>query len=158
MAISIDENKDKINSFLEENKVGVLATADKKSMPHAATVYFVNDDELNFFFVTKEKTTKHRNLQQNPHVSLAVYDAKSQTTLQIDGKAAVIENVKEFMDLFNRLLKVSLDTSDSDRPPVSKLFAGDYFMYRLKPNQVRLAEYMKPDHGDFGDLFEVVKP
>lgn len=158
MAISIDTSKNKINDFLKSNKVGVLATADKKGVPHAATIYFIADTELSFFFVTKEKTTKHKNLQQNSNVSLAVYDAKSQTTLQIDGKATLIEDMKQFMDRFNKLLKVSLDTGDSPRPPVSKLYAGNYFMYKLQPKQIRLAEYMKPDHGDFGSLFEVVKP
>lgn len=158
MSVKIEQSRDKINDFLKGSRVGVLATADKKATPHAAAIYFVVDEELNFFFVTKEKTIKHKNLQENPHVSLAVYDAKVQTTLRVEGKAAVIENVNQFMELFNKLLKVSLDTGDSPRPPVSKLFAGDYYMYKLEPKQVRLAEYMKPDRGDFSDLFEVIKP
>ncbi len=152
------DNQDKIIKFLENHHVGVLATADNKAAPHAATIYFVVDDDLNFFFVTKEKTQKHKNLQENPHVALAVYEAKSQSTVQVQGKAEFIKDVNKFMEIFKKLLKINSATSDSDRPPVSKLFAGDYFMYRLHPDKVRLAEYMKQDQGDFDNLFEVVKP
>lgn len=158
MAIKLDENKAKIVEFLKQHGAGVLATASAKGVPHAATVYFVTDDELNFYFVTKEKTTKHKNLQANPHVSVAIFDAKSQTTLQVDGKAAPVEDIKQFMELFKRILDLNEKSSDSSRPPVSKLYAGDYFMYRLEPSKLRLAEYMKPDRGDFSSVFETVKP
>lgn len=158
MAIKLDENKAKIIEFLKNHGAGVLATATPDGVPSAATVYFVTDDELNFYFVTKEKTTKHKNLQVNSHVSIAISDAKSQTTLQIDGKATAIEDIKQFMELFNRILDLNDRTSDSTRPPVSKLYAGDYFMYLVKPSKVRLAEYMKPDHGDLSSVFETVKP
>ncbi len=158
MSITIHESQEKIQEFLQHHTVGVLATANDKAVPHAATVYFVTDDDLNFYFVTKEKTAKYKNLHENPHASLAVFDAKLQTTLQVDGTAKVIEDISQFMELFTKILHISVNTSDSSRPPISKLYAGDYYMFRLKPHQVRLAEYMKPDHGDFGNIFEVIKP
>ncbi len=157
MPIHIDTTKDRICDFIEDNPVGVLATVDKAGAPHAATVYFVTDSDLNIYFVTKEGTQKHKNLQHNPHAAIAIHHAQSQTTVQAQGKAEVIDDIKEFMDLFHQILDASLRTGESERPPVSKLFAGDYFMYKFTSNELRLAEYTKPDHGDLGSIFEVAK-
>ena len=156
MPVKMSEQRSKVAAFIKSHPVGVLATANTVGYPHAATVYFVSDEDLNIYFVTKEDTLKHKNLKQNPLASIAIYDAAQQITLQAHGKATVITDVDQFMDLYNQILKISAGTGASERPPISKLFAGDYFMYCLKPKSLRLAEYTKPDHGDF-DLFQVIK-
>ncbi len=153
--INPDASKKAVN-FLRRHPVGVIATASSAARPHAATVYFAIDDDLNIYFVTKEQTTKHKNLTENPVASIAVFDAENQATLQASGPVEPINDIVKFMRLFAQILDISADTSDSDRPPVSKLFAGDYFMYKLTPTSLRLAEYMKPDKGDITNLFEIV--
>lgn len=159
MPVVIDKDRsEKALKFLTANPVGVIATASLTGVPHAATVYLVTDEDLNIYFVTKEQTTKHHNLLENPKVSIAVYNSGSQTTLQAHGEVVKISDIAEFMRLFAKILDISADTSDSDRPPISKLYAGDYFMYKLKPEVVRIAEYTKPDKGDVSSLFEIVIP
>lgn len=157
MSVTMHQDQAAISEFLSRNNVGVLATASCSGVPHAATIYFVTDKDLNFYFVTKEKTTKYKNLIENKHAALAVFQAQTQSTLQVSGVATVIKDVNKFMDLYNQILEISAATSDSDRPPVSKLFAGDYFMFCLAPHKIRLAEYTKPDHGNT-DIFEIVTP
>lgn len=157
MPVTISKERANISEFIKNHPAGVLATANTGGSPHAACVYFVTDDELNIYFVTKEETTKHKNLQQNPLASLAIYDERAQATLQANGKAEVIKDIELFTELFNRILDISVEGSGVSRPPVSKLFAGNYFMYKLTPHSLRLAEYTKPDIGDFENLFQVVE-
>jgi len=156
MPVKIFEDKNQITKFIHQHPVGVVATADSSGTVHAATVYFVADDQLNIYFVTKEQTQKAKNLQQNPSVALALYDAENQTTLQVQGTASILKNIGEFMGIYNQILDASTQTSSSERSPVSKLNAGDYLMYCIKPRSLRLAEYTNPDHGDF-DIFREVK-
>lgn len=141
-----------VSNFIKQHPVGVLATASKQGEPHAAAVYFVSDDSRCIYFLTKEDTQKHRNLQENPRAAVTIYDAQTLETLQIEAKAEVLPDVSQFLDLYNRILKASSRTTTSERPPVSKLNAGDYFMYKLIPSSLRLADYSKPDHGDL-DIF-----
>lgn len=157
MPVTITKERANISEFIKKHPAGVLATANTSGSPHAACVYFVTDHDLNIFFVTKEETTKHKNLQQNPLASLAIYDEQAQTTLQANGRAEVIEDMELFSELFNKILDISVEGSGVSRPPVSKLFAGNYFMYKLTPHTLRLAEYTKPDVGEFENLFQVVE-
>jgi general stress protein 26 len=156
MSIEISDSRSKIVDFLTKNHLGVLATASLSGKPHAVAVYYVIDSDLNFFFITKENTEKHKNLQQNPNASLAVYDAKTQTTLQVDGQVTLDEDPQSFMNVFTQILRISMDMSEGAVPPISKLKAGEHHLYRLSPKNMRLAEYTKPEHGNLGDLFEIV--
>jgi general stress protein 26 len=156
MPVEISSTDSKATNFLLKNHVGVLATSDSSGIPHAATVYFVTDSDMNFLFITKENTEKSRNLQKNPQAAMAIFDAKSQTTLQVRGKVAADEDPQRFMNVFTQILKVSMDLSEGATPPISKLKAGEYRLYRLIPDSIRMAEYTKPEHGDLDDLFEVV--
>lgn len=157
MAIKINPDaRKKAVSFIRRQPVGVLATASLVGYPHAATVYVVVDDQANLYFVTKENTMKYQNISENPNVSIAIFDSENQQTLQASGHVEQVRNMADFMHLFAEVLEISHDTSESERPPVSKLFAGDYFMYQLTPTNMRMAEYKKPDRGDMSDIFQVV--
>lgn len=155
MALTISEEKPKITKFLTHNNIGVLATSDSSGQPHAATIYFVVDPNLNVYFMTKERTTKFRNLQQNPKAALAIYEAVSQSTVQIVGSAELVEDTSRINDIFRRVLAVTAETSESHIPPVSKIVAGEHKCFCIKPKTLRLAEYTKPEHGKFDDLFDI---
>lgn len=156
MSIEISENKSKIVDFLMDNHLGVISTASPSGAPHAAVVHFVNDADLNFYFITKDNTEKDRNLQHNPKAAMAVYDAKTQTTLQISGETTVEKDPQKFMNIFTQILKISMDMSEGATPPVSKLKNGKYRLYVLQPHKIRIAEYAKPERGDLEDIFGIV--
>lgn len=156
MPINLSEDPSKVNDFLLHNHIGVVSTSGPDNSPHAAAIYFVTDADLNFFFITKENTEKHNNLQQNPKAALAVYDAKSQTTLQVAGKASLDKDPQNFMNVFTQILKISMDSSEGANPPVSKLKAGEYRLYKLSPERIKMAEYTKPERGDLEDIFGII--
>lgn len=147
MPLNLSEDKPKIAKFLAKNQIGMLATADDSGQPYVSTIYFVVDPDLNVYFITKGKTTKYKHLIQNPKAALAVYEAKSQSTVQIYGSAEQILDFPTINDIFRRILVVTNATSESAIPPVSKLVGNDYKCFRIRSRTIRMAEYTKPEHG-----------
>ncbi|MDL2341971.1 MAG: pyridoxamine 5'-phosphate oxidase family protein [Patescibacteria group bacterium] len=158
MPINVSDDNPRIREFLRNFNVGVLATASRDGLPHAATIYFTTESDYSVYFVTKQKTTKSSNLQDNPRAALAVFDAATQTTVQVAGDVEIIEDVEEVQRLFSIMLTISHQTSDGHQPPISKLDAGKYVAYRLKPQVVRMAEFIKAEYPPVDALFEVVTP
>lgn len=154
MAISIRKQNKEAHEFLEKHPVGVLATVDPDGNPHAAVIYFVVDDSSNITFVTKSGTKKADNLKHNSHAMLVVYDAASQTTVQVTGKVTGGTNHTEVNGIFSRILDASAATSGSSVPPISKLKEGDYIAFKLKPKQVRMASFKDNKGGEYEDVFE----
>jgi hypothetical protein len=67
-----------------------------------------------------------------------------------------VEDASRLDDVFKRILTITAQSSESAVPPVSKLVGGEYKCLYIKPQTIRLAEYTKPEHGQFDDLFETV--
>lgn len=155
MPLTISEEKPEISRFLAANPIGVLATVHGDGTPHAATIYFMVDADLNIYFVTKEGTAKAQNILRHPQVAFAVYEAATQKTVQINGTAERIEDVSRFDQVFRHILGASSGTSESPTPPVSKISGGEYVLFCITPKTIRLAEYTKPEHGRFDDLFDI---
>lgn len=156
MPVKISEKQAHIMDFLQKNRIGVLATVDPNGEPHAATIYFTVDSNMNIAFITKTETKKHDNIQHNDHVVLIVFEANTQTTVQVKGMASVVTDPVKEQEIFAEILKVSMDTSESGIPPISKLRAGEYVVYTIKSKEIRMAVYIRPDPGDYETLFETI--
>jgi general stress protein 26 len=156
MSVASNFKNPNIANFLKRNHVAVLATADKKTgQPHAATVYYATDSQMNIFFVTKEQTAKNKNLEQNPLAAIAIYEAPTQTTTQIAGPVTRIED-KTMMEKALRIMsKYSQETAQTDETPISKLNAGEYILYKLWPQSIRMGEYK---YGPRNQIFDIATP
>lgn len=133
MPIKISEEKPEIADFLNRNHVAVLSTADDDGQPHAATIYYFVDADMNIYFMTKEATRKYKNLKANPRAALAIYEASSQATVQIEGTASEITDSDHMNEIFKHVLAISNQTSQTAIPPVSRLDAGEYKCFRVTP-------------------------
>lgn len=155
----MSQENQRIVEFLTTNTIGVLATSDLSNQPHAATMYFVVDSDMNVYFITKEETTKCHNLEQNPKAAISVYEPATQSTVQITGTVTAIEEASLIEDIYRRVLATVAATSESAVPPLSKISGGRYRFFRLIPQTAHLAQYTKPSQGAFVGLFdEVVLP
>jgi general stress protein 26 len=145
-----------ISEFLHKNHIGVLATADKTTVvPHAAAVYYATDSHLNIYFLTKDKTAKSQNLDNNNQAAMAIYEADTQRTAQIDGTVSRVTD-KDMMERAKPLMsRFSKQGSGSEETPISKLDAGEYVLYELVPQSIRLAEYR---YGVHNSLFDIATP
>lgn len=145
-----------ISNFLRRNHIAVLATADRQTgQPYAAAVFYAIDSHLNIYFLTKDKTTKSRNLTLNPLAALAVYEPDTQRTAQIMGQVNKV-NDKDMLDKALPLMsKISKHTSGTETTPISRLEAGEYILYRLAPQSIRLGDYK---YGVKDEIFETANP
>lgn len=153
-AFSSERNR-RVYDFLKAHPIGTLASVDPNGNPHAAVIYFAVDENFDFVFMTKRDTKKHDNLQHNNHVMLVSYEASSQTTVQITGSAKEIHDNVKAQEAFSGMLDASKQTSEVGVPPLSKLYAGYYVAYQLKPVQIRMAMFIRPDPGGY-DMYEII--
>lgn len=149
------ESNHRIYDFLKSKHDGVLATVDPNGNPHATAIYFVPQDDFSVLFTTKRDTKKYDNIQHNNHVMFLVYDSYSQTTVQIEGIAELVEDTAESQAAFDSMLESAMMKSEAGTPPISKLYAGYYVAYKIKPVQIRMAMFVRPDPGGY-DIFETV--
>ena len=156
MPIDITKSREHITEFLNNHRVGVLATVDNTGKPHAATVYLAYDRQFNVYFVTKKETQKSRNLQDTGRAAIAIYDADSQSTVQAEGMATEVTDSQLAEGIITEIWSVALKTSFSHIPPTSKLTAGGYIVYRLSAPSLRMATFNRSDSEDYENIFETV--
>lgn len=141
--------------FLKAHPTGVLATVSPDGNPHATVIYYSLDDDLNLYFTTKRDTRKHDNIQHHDHVMLTVYEAFSQSAAEITGIAEEVKDTTLANKVFNSTLQASMRTAESSVPPISKVYAGHYVTYMIRPVEIRMATFMQTSSG-FNDIYEVV--
>jgi nitroimidazol reductase NimA-like FMN-containing flavoprotein (pyridoxamine 5'-phosphate oxidase superfamily) len=153
MALNIDPE---ITSFLKRNHVAVLATSNKETgTPHAATIFYATDSQTNLYFLTKEDTAKSKNLTTNPRAAIVVYEAEMLRTAQISGSVSKVDDPAMMEKALRIMAKFSKQTAQTDQPPISKLDAGEYILYRLTPQSIRLGDYK---YGSRNFIFEIATP
>lgn len=152
----VPSKQDLALEFLRKHQVGVIATASSDGLPHASVIYYAVDALLNITFITKRRTRKGENLRMNNQAELVVHDEKTQTMVEVSGKAFELTDAEEASQAFRNALRASLHTADSAIPPISKLAAGDYVAYRLRSTQVRMAVYNQRSSRIGNRLFETI--
>lgn len=131
----------KIADFLDSHPIGVLATVDKKGNPHASTIYFAVDGDLNVTFTTKRDTYKYENISEHDTVMLAAYDSESQTAVQVLGKAVEVNDPDLAHKIYHGTLRAAKQTGEDSVPPIAKIPAGPYVAYSITPDDIWMSEY-----------------
>lgn len=149
------ESVEKIMNFLKSNPVGVLSTVGEGGVPHGSVVYFSIDEDMLITFTTKDHTIKHKNISKDSHVMLTVFEAGSQSVVQVEGTAVDVTGTLESEIAFHDTFQNAVKTSNSGIPPISKLVAGKYVAYVLKLKEIRMAVYARPDPGGY-EMFETI--
>lgn len=149
------DDRRKIYEFLKHHPIGTMATVGPDGDPHAAIIYFSVTEDLAVGFTTKRRTRKFDNLQRDGRAMLAVYEAASQTTVQITGIAEEVTDEHETQEAFRNMLETSLAWSDSGLPPLARLSAGAYVAMRLKPVEIRMSVFNQADPEGIGDYEKI---
>ncbi|MEK7153187.1 MAG: pyridoxamine 5'-phosphate oxidase family protein, partial [Patescibacteria group bacterium] len=97
--------REKIISFLTSSPVGVLAVVDTEGNPHASTIYFSVDKELNITFTTKRDTFKYKNLSKHDAIMLVAFDASKQMAVQISGRAKKVTDPETAHTIYQGTLR-----------------------------------------------------
>lgn len=150
------ESKQKIYKFLNTHPVGTLSTTDEDGNPHASVVYFSVNEEFTITFVTRKRTRKYQNLQQDVRAMLVAFDTADQTTVQISGVVSRLEQSADIQQAMRDMVKASYTTSKpGSPPPITKLEAGEYAAYQLLPQEIRYAVFTHTDRPG-SDPFETI--
>ena len=130
---------EKLEAFLNEPNVAVLATVDAKGRAHAAPIWYLYDDGV-FIMSTGRGSQKARNIEANPDVTLVVdrrtlpyYAAMAQ------GRAEIVPG---FSDEDRRRMAIRYLGEELAEAYLATS-AGDSVTIRLRPRKV--IEFAAPD-------------
>lgn len=144
----------RVHEFLKQHQMGVLSTAGESGTAWGAAVYFVTDDDLNIYFVTRAGTFKYKNIKTNPFAALTVVDAEAQITVQLSGEVSQLP-VGKYMDVFFDKFAAMRPEGDYHwAPPIDKVHEGNYMPLQLKPSHLQYADYGKRRIEAKGDYIE----
>jgi nitroimidazol reductase NimA-like FMN-containing flavoprotein (pyridoxamine 5'-phosphate oxidase superfamily) len=129
---------------------------DEHNNPHATVIYYSVDTNFVISFTTKAETKKHDNISKNSNVQLVVYEPSLQITVQVTGRAEIVENQGKALDILHETHVAAGNMSQSGVAPIDKLFAGQYVMYHIVPSTIRMAVFARPDPGGY-DMYETIE-
>ncbi len=140
--------EEKIAQELESmnQPLGVISTVNEFGKPQSAAVYYICDNALNIFFVTRSESRKYKNLQKNPHASFVVTTEHPPKTIQAEGTVAEVTDPHEQINYFDKL--VAKATESNLMPPVSQLVTGEMVFMKISTNWVRFGNFEIMKEGD----------
>jgi general stress protein 26 len=151
--------KNEALDFIKSNRVGAFATVDKKNVPHVAVVYCYVDDDLSIYFMTRVEARKHKNLIAHPIVSMSFSDSSSMKTVQLTGKAKVIDDLKESQDVMYKLFTMRFKDQNSTNPPLQLFERGlstELAVIKVVPAEMVFANFKQLVSGRYKPFFNEV--
>lgn len=136
-----DETKDLVKRYLAEGFMLQLATADA-NRPWASIVYFVADEKLNLYWVSKPDARHSKELSQNPFVAGSIpLDAspdKPNVGIQLEGEAYLVNDESEL----KTALDLYIDRFTTGKDYAQRILSGydEHKMYRLNPKNIILID------------------
>jgi hypothetical protein len=138
--------------------MGILSTAGAVGTVWGAAVYFLADDDLNIYFVTRTGTFKYKNIEAQPFAALTVADSEAQITVQLSGKVSAMP-IQKYMDIFfNKFAAMRPEDDYQWAPPVDKVHEGNYMPLQLTPSHMQYADYGERRLEVHGNYIEQIIP
>ena len=123
--------------FLRDSNIAVIATS-VDNIPHASTIYYYMYDSFNFYFYTKENTTKSKNIKRNSNVSLIIGTGPEHITIKTQGEAFEITEADEKEILFDKLIETSKSMGVKMWPTedMNKLKGQNNMIFKFVPDKM----------------------
>jgi general stress protein 26 len=132
-----------------------IATSSKKGKPHSATVLFVPGKDFELFFVTRSKTTKTANLNENPWLSVSIGN-EPPMAFQMYGRATIIKDQKT-QDKIMELWAKKASKLEAVWPPIFRLDQNPYVIYHFKPSKVTALDLREQNVAGGDTLFKKLR-
>lgn len=120
-------------------------------------VYFAIDQDENVAFITKKKTRKYGNVHAHPQVMLTCFEATTQTTVSVTGIAEEVEESFDINAIAGAIMSASLRTTEAATPPITKVKAGEFAAFIIKPAQLHMVIYNTSANKGYHELLETVE-
>ena len=133
--------KDEINEYLKTQRLMAVATYGKS--PWIASVYYVHDNDLNIYFLSKRWREHCQSIESDNRVTVAVADShqpiyKPQKGLQISGTAQsvnIVSRLEWMFKMWNKLITGNEGEKLSE--PRKFLDAGLSKVYKITPHRIK---------------------
>jgi len=156
-AKAMTQREKRIYDFLNRMGVGVLASVSPNNEPHATVIYFVIEPNFLIRFLTKTGTKKYENILKNKRVTLAVFEAKTQSVVQVYGEAMELKNAQQINEVADAVNGVSNQTAAGNDMPIAKLDAGEFAAFQIIPKQINMASYARRTSSDHSRMFDSIE-
>ena len=124
-----------IRAFLETQSTLALATVDSEGQPDIAPLFYVSDDQLNFYWLSAPTSRHSANLVARKRVAGTVYPSVWQWNdivgLQVEGDAEAINDDRVREQILNLYLR------KFHLPPELDAVIAASTLYRLRPGWIR---------------------
>jgi uncharacterized protein YhbP (UPF0306 family) len=148
----------KVYDFLRQHPMGILSTAAGPESVWGAAIYYLADEDLNIYFVTRTGTQKYKNLESHPFVALTVADAEQQITVQLSGKVDRMPINKYMNVFFDKFAAMRPDGDYQWAPPIDKVHEGNYMPLQLTPSFLQYADFGRRRIEVKGNYIEQIIP
>lgn len=128
--------------------LGVISTVNEeaKAKPQSATVYYVCNDALDVFFVTRSSSRKYKNIQANSSVSFVITDEHPPKTIQLEGTATEVTDPDEQIKYYDMLM--ARVTENNPMPPVTQIAAGELVFLKMTTTWARFGDFEVTKEGN----------
>lgn len=152
----MSDSHKKIHAFLKNNPLGIVSTVGDDNTPWGAAVYFIADDDFNFYFVTRAETTKYQNLKHGSKAAFTVADRATQTTVQLTGEVSEVPADEYMKNLFDKFMEIRHRDDHEWSPPINKVHAGAYMPLCIKPTTLHYADYSQHKKDPMANYIEQI--
>ncbi len=124
-------------NFLLESTTAVIATSYKNN-PKASTVYFVVDQEFNFYFITKRNTSKYFHATLNPKAAIVVGTGPEPISVTGHGTIEIIVDEDE-IDRISDLMSAKKALKNIKSVPIrdmKDLENGPAVVFKIIPDEL----------------------
>lgn len=125
-------DKNKILNVLKNNNLCVLSTADLSGKSESAIMMSATRNDLSIIMCTSPEARKLKNMAVNDKVSLVVGGFNNDPSLQIEGKAKIL-NETEKKEMINFMI--------SERPETKEMGIESEIFLMITPNWIRCIDY-----------------
>lgn len=128
--------------FLRTHDVAVLATIQDGTRAHATTIYYYVDDDLKFYFLTRNETLKFSNLKEDGDVGMAITDATGLQTVQIEGKAREVDYARQYAPIVKKFIDGLAKSGKAwEQIPLNRINSGYFAFIQVTPTWIRWCDF-----------------
>jgi uncharacterized protein YhbP (UPF0306 family) len=158
MSDDMSDEYERVCSFLKSHPMGVLSTAGAAGTVWGAAVYYLADEDLNIYFVTRTGSFKYKNIETQPFAALTVADPDDQITVQLSGRIERMPINKYMNVFFDKFAAMRPEGDYQWAPPIDKVHEGNYMPLQLTPSHLQYADYGRRRIEVHGNYIEQIIP
>jgi len=115
-----------------------LATRSSEGFISTSPIQYVLTGNHRLRFITKDETTKYKNILENGSVALSIVSVDQVVAVNITGRVKVVTNQ---LDANKTMKQIGLFSLGKDIPPVIKMSRGSYVVIEITPEHIQYTNF-----------------